>query len=113
MNINDITLEEFQAMENFGHGEIFNDVIIVPTNEIHDSGFRCMKFILVHRGEIVGCVSGWSDIVLPNGIGNYGSNLNLITDITKIPKMDLKIDCLKTSTELTELSFNSITQKQR
>lgn len=97
MNINDMTLEEFQAMENFGHGEIFNDVVIVPTNEIHDSGFRCMKFILVRRGEIVGCVSGWSDVVHPNGIGNYGNNLGFISDATIVPKMDLKIDCLKAS----------------
>ena len=96
-DLNDITLEEFQAMENFGQNEIFNDVIIVPTKEIHDSGYRCMKFVLVCRQKIVGCVGGYSDVVHPNGIGNYGSNLDFITDATMIPKMSLSIDCLKES----------------
>lgn len=93
--LNLITLKEFQAMENFGQSEIFNDVVIVPTDEIHDSGFRCMKFILVRRGKVVGCVSGWSDVVHPNGIGNFGSSFNPAINATMIPRMDLRIDCLK------------------
>lgn len=90
-DLNEITLEEFQAMEKFGKDEIFNDVIIVPTDNIHDSGCRCMKFILVRRGKIVGCVSGWSDVVHPNGIGNRGM------DGLDPKPMHLSIDCLKAS----------------
>ncbi|MBO6254180.1 MAG: DNA cytosine methyltransferase [Bacteroidaceae bacterium] len=71
-DLNDITLKEFQDMECFGQTETFNNVIIVPTDNIHDSGYRCMKFVLVRGREIVGCVGGYSDVVRPNGTGNMG-----------------------------------------
>lgn len=97
-DLNDITLEEFQAMECFGQNEIFNDVIIVPTENVHDSGYRCMKFVLVRRGEIVGCVSGYSDVVHPNGTGNMGLHPDF--DMYRrgfVPAMHMNIDCLKES----------------
>lgn len=93
-DLREYTLEEFQNMENFGEDNLFTDVIIVPMNELHDSGYRCMKFILVYQGKIVGVVSGWSDVVHPNGIGNYGKFINR-TDL--VPKMYLSIDCLPKS----------------
>lgn len=97
-DLNDITLEEFQALENFGQSEIFNDVIIVPTAEIHDSGYRCMKFVLVRRGVIVGCVGGYSDVVHPNGISNMGlhPDFNMYKQ-GFIPAMRMSIDCLRES----------------
>jgi hypothetical protein len=97
-DLNDITLEEFQAMENFGQTETFNDVIIVPTTDIHDSGYRCMKFVLVRRRKIVGCVGGYNDVVYPNGKGNVGlhPNLNMYAK-GFIPAMNMTIDCLKES----------------
>lgn len=97
-DLNDITLKEFQDMECFGQNEIFNDVIIVPTDEIHDSGYRCMKFVLARWGEIVGCVSGHSDAVYPNGIGNMGLHPDF--DMYRrgfVPAMHMNIDCLKES----------------
>ena len=97
-DLNEITLKEFQDMECFGQNETFNDVIIVPTDDIHDSGYRCMKFILVRRREIVGCVGGGCDVVHPNGIGNMGLPLNL--DMYRqgfIPALNMSIDCLKES----------------
>jgi len=65
-DLTQITLEEFQAMEEFGQNNLFNEVIIVPTEDIHDSGYRCMKFVLALRGRIVGCVGGYCDIAHPN-----------------------------------------------
>lgn len=91
-DLTDYTLEEFQNMENFGESSFFDSVIIVPTKDLHDSGYRCMKFILVRRGELVGCVSGWSDVVHPNGIGNYGKHLQPYLDV--VPYMGLSMDCL-------------------
>ena len=61
-----ISLEEFQAMKEFGQDELFNEVVIVPTDDIHDSGYRCMKFVLCRKGKIVGCVGGYSDVIHPN-----------------------------------------------
>lgn len=65
-DLTQISLKEFQAMEEFGQDELFNEVVIVPTDDVHDSGYRCMKFVLCRRGEIVGCVGGGSDVVHPN-----------------------------------------------
>ena len=92
-NLNEYTLEEFREMELFGENSLFNNVVIVPMNELHDSGYRCMKFILCDDGDIVGAVSGWSDVVHPNGIGNHG----LSEDWSVTPNIGLSIDCLAES----------------
>ena len=89
-NLNEYTLEEFREMELFGEDCLFNNVVIVPMNELHDSGYRCMKFILCDDGDIVGAVSGWSDVVHPNGIWNHG----LSYDWSVTPNIGLSIDCL-------------------
>ena len=88
--LNEYTLEEFREMELFGEDCLFNNVVIVPMNELHDSGYRCMKFILCHNGDIVGAVGGWCDVVHPNGIGNHG----LSYDWRATPDIGLSIDCL-------------------
>lgn len=80
-NIKEISREELNALP-FSTSEIvgkkYDNIIIVPTCEMHDSGFRCMKYILL-KWEfgliVVGVVGGYSDVIhLWNG--------------------DAKIDCL-------------------
>lgn len=92
-SLNEYTIEEFREMELFGEDCLFNNVVIVPMNELHDSGYRCMKFILCHNGDIVGAAGGWCDVVHPNGIGNHG----LFYDDDVIPYIGLRIDCLVVS----------------
>lgn len=92
-NLNEYTIDEFREMELFGQDCLFNQVVIVPMDELHDSGYRCMKFILCHYGDIVGAVSGWSDAVHPNGIGNHG----LSNDWSVTQNIGLLIDCLRGS----------------
>ena len=46
----------------------YNQIIIVPTENIHDAGYLCMKYVLVEVGKeyppkIVGVVGGWSDVL--------------------------------------------------
>lgn len=94
---NDYTLEEYQAMKNFGERSIFDSVIIVPMEELHDSGFRCMKFILLEKGEIVGVVGGWCDVVHPNGIGNYGRSLKRPNGKLEPIPAYISMDCLANS----------------
>jgi len=89
-NLNDYTIEEFREMELFGRDCLFNSVVIVPIDELHDSGYRCMKFILCRDDDIVGVVGGGSDVVHPNGIGNHG----LSSDWSVTPNIGLRIDCL-------------------
>lgn len=95
--LGEYTREEFLAIQNFGIDSVFTGLIIVPTDELHESGFRCMKFILEHDGEIVGAASGWSDVVHPNGIGNYGWNVRRSLSRGAVPNMSLSIDCLAMS----------------
>ena len=99
-DLNDYTLKEFKRMKGFGKDELFNSVVIVPTDDIHDSGFRCMKFILVRDCKIVGVVGGGSDVVCPNGIGNFGKYDNdFVSRIAsrKLPYIGLSMDCLRRS----------------
>ena len=99
MNIHS-TREEFENLEYSEPKGDFNGIVIVPTSEMHESGFRCMKFALTRGEEVVGCVSGYSDVVHLNGIGGYGK---LVADIEKVlrtntvRRIDWSIDCLQNS----------------
>lgn len=96
MKLNDLTKKQFKEMKYFKPTSPFTDIIVVPTDNIHDSGFRCMKFVLWNaiKGEIVGVVGGDSDVVHFNGIGGYGKSFN----IHKLEKpIGYKIDCLRKS----------------
>lgn len=89
-----MTKEQLQELENFKPKENFNAIVIVPMEENHDSDFSCMKFILLKGYEIVGVVSGWSDVININGIGGYGEHL----DLNKSRKgYSWNIDCLPIS----------------
>jgi hypothetical protein len=90
------TREEFENLDYFEPTGEFNGIIIIPTNEMHESGYRCMKFALMDHWEVVGCVGGGSDVIHLNGIGGYGKYENfkeaLKTGLTK--RVDWSIDCL-------------------
>ncbi len=99
-HIGDYTLEELQALEPYRTEKPFRNIVIVPMNEIHDSGFRCMKFVLLDENvDICGVVYTGSDVIWPNGIGGYGKDLSIF-DIPEskhgrlIPKLGLHLDCL-------------------
>ena len=95
--LNDYTLEELREIENFGEHEEFSAFAIVPTEELHDSGYRTMKFILERDNEIVGSVSGWSDVVHVNGIGGYGENFEQTIKSRRVPVVGMSMDCLPKS----------------
>lgn len=95
-DLNEITLQEFLEMPSKKPDRPFTSVVIVPTDEIHESGFRCMKFILAFNGEIVGVVYTCSDVVWPNGIGNRGKYWTA-ENFERVPYTGLHIDCLAES----------------
>lgn len=76
-SIEEISREELNALP-FSTSEIvgkeFNHIIIIPTRKMHDSGFRCMKYILLkweNGFNVVGVVGGYSDVILlRNGRAN-------------------------------------------
>lgn len=96
MKLNDLTKKQFKEMEYFKPTSPFTDIIIVPTDNIHESGFRCMKFVLWNSiaGEIAGVVGGSSDVIHFNGIGGLGKRLFNNPPQTPI---SYKIDCLRRS----------------
>lgn len=93
-DIKEYTLEEFRAMEEKMPEGPFKEVIIVPMEEIHDSGWGCMKFILAERNEVKGVVSGYSDVVHINGIGGYGRDWESAARTGMVPRHSWSIDCL-------------------
>lgn len=95
-DLNEYTLKEFQEMEEFEPEKPFHWVIIVPMDDIHDSGYRCMKFIVGDGYDIYGAIYTGSDVVNPNGIGNYGKNRDITSEIRRgmVPYIGLSLDCL-------------------
>lgn len=96
MDIMNSTKLDFEKLEYIRPTEEFNGLIIVPTNELHDSGYGCMKFVLLNHHKVVGCVGGGSDVIHLNGIGGYGKYVDyekvIKTDMVK--RVDWSIDCL-------------------
>ncbi|HAQ52045.1 MAG TPA: hypothetical protein DCR12_04710 [Lachnospiraceae bacterium] len=91
------TREDFENLDYFEPTGEFNGIVIIPTNEMHESGYRCMKFALMDHSEVVGCVGGSSDVIHLNGIGGYGKfgkdfDRSLRTGLAK--RVDWSIDCL-------------------
>lgn len=92
--INEISKKEFQELEIEYDKKGFTSFIICPMEEIHESGYRCMKLILLRGHKIVGTVSGWSDVIHFNGIGGRGKN-NVYEKFPRQPSY--RIDCLRKS----------------
>lgn len=93
-DINEMSKKDFQDLEIEYDKKGFTSFIICPMKEIHDSGYRCMKFILLRGRTIVGTVGGWSDVIHFNGIGGQGKN-NVYEKFPRQPAY--RIDCLKKS----------------
>ena len=105
-SIMEMTREEFLAIEDFGEKALFDSFIIVPTDELHDSGYKCMRLILMQRGTIVGAVSGYSDALHLNGIGGFGLNYKVSMRTRQVPVINWTIDCLPTSGCLRVFCYN-------
>lgn len=95
-DINDYTLRELQEMEVFESTKPFRWVVIVPIDEIHGSGYRCMKFILGNgSGDICGVIDAGSDVVNPNGVGGMGKDWDIsLLQRGLAPNIGLSMDCL-------------------
>ena len=94
-NIKEMTKRELMELKNFMPKKNFTGIVIVPMDYKHDSGFQCMKYILLNHWDIVGVVGGGSDVMHINGIGGYGKEPNYKTRMVKAH--DLRIDCLPKS----------------
>lgn len=97
IDIMQMSKEDFQKIPSVELPQTFDSFVIVPTDELHDSGWGCMKFVLLSKREIVGSVGGWADVIHFDGIGGYGRWSDWVptkTVPTKIPPKGWSIDCL-------------------
>lgn len=84
----DYTLEELKELpydtDSSVRGKKYNQIIIVPTDELHESGYICMKYVLIMIGmeyppEIVAVVGGYSDVLhLSGGINAVKANIDCL-----------------------------------
>ena len=98
-DINDYTREQLLSIDKFYTNKPFKAVVIVPTNNIHDSGYRCMKYILLdpQTDTIVGVLGGGSDVIHINGFNGFGLNYEQAIKTRKAPVIGWRIDCLRES----------------
>lgn len=77
MNIKKMTRDDFKRVPFREHFDSelppFESLVIIPTDEQHDSGWQCMEFVGVDENmEPVVRMSGCSDVIHIDGIGGYG-----------------------------------------
>ena len=102
MNVQDMTREDFEKIprrkNSFAPVKPFNSLVIIPTDEEHDSGYMCMDFVAVDQNnQPIERLSGCSDVLNINGIGGYGNWRATECIPIMIPPIGWSIDCLKGS----------------
>ena len=82
--------------ENIGE---FDSLVILPTEDIHDSGYRMMDFVAIDKKRGPLCrLSGRSDVIHIGGIGGYGKRMaHFLLDKPDESPIPWSIDCLPVS----------------
>ena len=104
-NMNSMIIEDFRNLpfKEAPEQEPFDSIILLPTDEIHDSDFRCMEFVICDgvRGPKYR-VSGCSDALHLNGLTSSFINPEASNWQDKYPSVGKRpliwtIDCLAES----------------
>lgn len=98
MTIFEITKENVKELPLIdwldNHDELFDSIVIVPTGEIHESGYQCMEFVFCNGDEAVKRVDRGSDVLHIDGIGGYGGRITWNKPLpTTLPLRSWSIDC--------------------
>ena len=101
-DINRMTRKQFEAVPRPSTSERHMEgitLIILPHRRLHDSGFRCMSFILRQKDDVLWQIGGCSDVIHIDGIGGMGFNwLEKHGSCPRlVPPSGWSIDCLPTS----------------
>lgn len=70
----------------------FTDLVIIPTDDFHESGYRCMKFCAVNNGKPIAMLGGISDVMHLDGIGGHGMGNYGVSTTSAIKAWNM--DCL-------------------
>ena len=90
--IDEMTREDFLALPQRNPNEpaeLFDSLIILPLDDLHDSGYRCMDFVGCLNGEPICRLSGCSDVLHIDGIEGFGGFIR-----NALPPKGWTIDCL-------------------
>jgi hypothetical protein len=97
-----MTKKDFEMIPDRAWGEdvgLFDTLVILPSKEKHDSGFRCMRFVAVKDNKPLCMLGGCSDVIHIGGIGGLGFDwLAKNGDVpNKVSPLPWCIDCLPRS----------------
>lgn len=103
MTVENMTIKDFEKVPHRGSfnkdiGE-FDSLVILPTREKHDSGYRCMDFVACIKNKPICRLSGCSDVIHIDGISGYGYNwINRRVGIpSQVEVVGWSVDCLPKS----------------
>lgn len=95
MNIMSMTVEDFKAVHIRNVDDDLSDVqsvVILPTEEIHDSGFMLMNLVVVNSDFRPICRTLNNDVVCLDGLLGSGKGNGFLENV--IPVKGWRIDCL-------------------
>lgn len=99
MKILDMTKEDFNKVPKYDGTNFdfkdFRSLVIIPTGELHESGWGCMEYCLVDKEEEpLIRIAGGSDVLCLDGIGGYGDWDPKIGIPKSVESKGWQIDCL-------------------
>jgi len=92
MNINKMTRKQFEALPHrkWNKNVVCTSIIILPSQHLHESGYRYMDFVAVNGTKPICLLSGCSDVVHIDGIsGRAKGNTVSRWSIDCLPKSGL------------------------
>ena len=66
MTIFEITednMKDLPKLQTYNDESLYDAIVIVPTDEIHDSGYRCMTYVFCKKDKAVGIINCGSDVL--------------------------------------------------
>lgn len=89
-----MTRKQFEAVtyrEDWSKHVTCDEIVILPTRRMHDSGYRSMDFVAIKNGKPLCRLSGCSDVIHIDGIGGRGYKREY-SDL--VERKAWSIDCL-------------------
>ena len=86
-NVNELPVIEWDTKCD----DLYDGIVIMPTDETHESGYQCMQFVFCRGMDVYKRVDRGSDVLHLDGIGGYGEFKGYI--LRNIHPRDWSIDC--------------------
>lgn len=100
MKVWEMTKEDFDKVpeldgSKYENGPIeFTQLVVIPSGELHDSGYMIMDFCLVKDGDPIGMVHGGCDVVDLDGSGGVAFRCILERGFDPTKQPPWRLDCL-------------------